>query len=118
MYLWKVTDLAVCIDDNWKKGKEIEKYIKDWPVKGCIYTIRGIVDRYIPRLKENRLGFLFEEILNPEIDFCDNYNFIERLEPAYEAIRFRPVKKTSLDCFNYILNPDSEKKTKKTLEDA
>lgn len=110
---WKVGDQVVCIADNWKKNL----WVKQYPVKGCIYTIRDFTDYH----HDDRIGLLLEEIINPLATLKTPAGDPVVLEPSFIYKRFKPVKKTNIDQFISMLGPDSKKKEKKPekiLEDA
>jgi len=73
-----------------------------YPIKGLVYTIRefGVHDPDI---------ILLEEIVNPIPPGS-------RYEPGYNRNGFRPVRKTSIDCFTKLLTPTEHEVTAITSE--
>ena len=103
--MFHIGQLVVCINDTWKSHLKNTEGIS-MPTKGMIYTIRGLPD--CPGDREGHgYGVHLEEIINP----VKLYTW-GKMEAVYDPSRFRPVRKTSIDCFTEILN-----KTPK-LEDA
>ena len=83
---WHVGQMVVCVEpDGWPPR---------WAALSArqIYTIRGIIE------DDGVLGFNLEEIVNPINPFKGH-------EYGYRASRFRPVKATSIDCFQHLLTP-------------
>lgn len=73
----RVGSLVELVDDNWKMrpfGSEIT------PVKGKIYTVRGIVKC------SNGTGIRLEEIINPKYKFVDGFG-----ERVFNIKKFREL---------------------------
>ncbi len=99
MWDWRLGQKIVCINDTFVGISE-----KILPVKGRVYTIRGIYDDDI-----GSIAFLLHEIVNEKRDNFIGYEG-QLLEPGFFATRFRPVttKKTSIDVFTAMLKPTDE----------
>lgn len=71
-----------------------------WPIAGVIYTLRdvGFIHPHYP----TTLGVRLMEIANEAIHYR---GYPAPWEPAFAAMRFRPVEETRLDQFRAHLNP-------------
>lgn len=106
MALFFVGQRVVCIDDDWDHDDDCKNY----PVKGCVYTIRGFGDSPDPGE-----SIFLEEIVNPPYD----YPQWGRWEPSFLIERFRPVKNTSIEVFQSLLAPTPARKLETTsLQDG
>ncbi len=85
---------VVCICDKWSHEPSWRAAVHTFPKLGGIYMIRDICDR------EGTIGLMFEEIWHEPAWFC-----VGLVEPAFNAKRFRPVKKTNIDIFKKMLEP-------------
>lgn len=98
--MFHVGQLVVCINTDWDTNRS--DYGKmTYPEKGMIYTIRDI------KSFASGTGMRLEEIINKPLQYKAGL-----AEPSFLIERFRPLKKTSIDCFTALLNPTPE------LEDA
>lgn len=89
---WHVGQQVVCVHEFETHPHTI------LPVKGLVYTIRGIVTF------RKRVGLLLEELVNPPRKWSDGF-----LEASFEAEGFRPVKKTDISVFTEMLAPVKQK---------
>lgn len=91
---WHVGMQVVC-GDQADPASRVEEWQKRgiYPVKGIVYTIRNIVFKS----SDGAPLLLLEEIINPPPPGYE-------LEPGFHARHFRPVRKTSIDCFLAILS--------------
>lgn len=97
-------DQVVCLEDNWEwkgDGPNLGIYLKMFPVKGGVYTVREIID-YSKINGRNDLGIRLEEIINPIIPHIGE-------EPTFLADYFRRCKDTNIDVFLNILNKENQK---------
>jgi len=85
---------VVCICDRWSDEPTWRAAIHTYPKLNGVYTIRDICDR------GGLIGLMFEEIWHAPALFC-----VGLVEPAFNAKRFRPVKKTNIDIFKKMLEP-------------
>jgi hypothetical protein len=85
---------VICICDKWSNEPTWRAAVHTFPKLGGIYAIRDICDR------EGLIGLMFEEIWHKRAMFC-----VDLVEPAFNAKRFRPVKKSSIDVFKKMLEP-------------
>lgn len=82
--------LVVCINDkNW--NPEMDKYIKEYPVKDSVYTVIGRNHTAIAGL-----GYVLEELNNPPLP-CGT-------PVGFSAKRFRPVGDIDISEIHDILN--------------
>lgn len=84
-----VGQMVVCVDDSLETYRHLDPHGgagKGWPVKGRIYTVRGLgIAMGIP-------GLHLEEI-------------VREWECPFAASRFRPVKETSIEIFRKLVAP-------------
>lgn len=92
MSSFRVGMLVVCVDDG---GFPSHAQRCALPVKGRIYTIRGI-DPLDPEL----LSVFVEEIVNPHRFYSQGFK-----EPSFHHRRFRPAKRTSIEIFRKLVAP-------------
>jgi hypothetical protein len=79
---------------RWSNEPTWRAAVHTYPKFGGIYTIRDICDR------AGTIGLMFAEICHEPAWFC-----VGLIEPAFNAKRFRPVKKSSIDIFKRMLVP-------------
>lgn len=95
--MFEVGQQVVCIVDGpWVSPMMGTSLTVKEPVRGAIYTIREIVAPPSYLL----VGLCLEEIVNPAVDFGQQYGV---REPDFDSRGFRPVRKTSIDVFTKIL---------------
>jgi hypothetical protein len=87
----RVGTQVVCIADNWFRLHGIEVC----PYKGQVLTVRDF-DREF----KSKVGLLFNEIVNPALDYING-----RKEPAFDSVHFRPCRKTDISVFKHNLVP-------------
>jgi|SRR5579883_2763207 len=85
---------VICICDRWSYEPTWRAAVHTFPKLGGIYTIRDICDRL------GTIGLMFEEIRHEPAWFC-----VGLVEPAFNAKRFRPVKKSNIGIFKKMLAP-------------
>jgi hypothetical protein len=85
---------VICICDRWSHEPAWRAAVHTFPKLRGIYTIRDICDR------GGLIGLMFEEIWHKPAWFSVGF-----VEPAFNAKRFRPVKKSNIDIFNKMLEP-------------
>ncbi len=85
---------VVCICDQWSNEPTWRAAVHTFPKLQGIYTIRDICDR------EGLTGLMFEEIWHEPAWFC-----VGLVEPAFNAKRFRPIRKSNIGIFKKILEP-------------
>ncbi len=91
---WHVDQNIVCIEDI---AHDPRKRPDRFPMKGAVYTIRGI--RPNPDADTGSLvGFLLAEIVNPHRIFSDG-----RGEIHFGCESFRPIKRADLSCLQALL---------------
>jgi hypothetical protein len=86
---------VVCIRDRWSHEPTWRAAIHTFPKLHAVYIIRDICDR------GGLIGLMFEEIWHAPAHFCAGL-----VEPAFNAKNFRPVKKTNIDIFKKMLEPN------------
>lgn len=84
---WHVGMQVVCVDDRGHMLNHGESI----PIRGSIYTIRSIT--------HGGAGVQLNEIVNLPRMYCDGF-----VEISFLRRRFRPVRKTNIDCFLSLLN--------------
>jgi hypothetical protein len=72
------------------------------PKKGGIYTVREVFDARPYGF--NHDGLLLEEIVNPVLDYIAPAGPV-RCEQFFLAFRFRPLRATSIEVFQKMLEP-------------
>jgi hypothetical protein len=85
---------VICICDQWSPEPAWRAAVRAFPKLGGIYTIRDICDR------EGLIGLMFEEMRHEPAWFC-----VGLVEPAFNAKRFRPVRKSNIEVFKKLLEP-------------
>jgi hypothetical protein len=78
------------------------------PTEGAVYTIRAIVDCHALGYDED--GLLLEEIVNP-VCLRDSPSGPFRGEVCFRISRFRPVRTTSIEVFQKMLEPVPQEPT-------
>lgn len=97
----------VCIDD--KFSPKLFPFYKAFPVKGVIYTCRGLCPA-IDMNMEPEIGVYLEEIINP----CSNIP--PHAERSYRAERFAPLETlTEEEILALGKNKEKEKEKEKEL---
>lgn len=95
---FQVGDDVVCIEEI--KDQEWLKLVREYPRMGRIYKIRSIEpDPAFPKT----IGLRFVEIVNPKHYFGDKKGNTFLVEPQFNYLSFRPVKKTSIEDFTKFL---------------
>lgn len=80
---------VICIDDNFSNIFENQrKHMTGFPVRGCIYTIRGFYTYNVEKL----LVAYLDEIINP-IHMWPS----ETCECGFDVRRFKPLIKSEFD---------------------
>ena len=85
---------VVCVSDRFSSDMRWRRTVRLFPVLNAIYTIREI------HVEGPLTGFCFHEIVNPCAWFAAGFG-----EPAFNSRNFRPVKATSIELFQRLLNP-------------
>ena len=85
---------VVCVNDKFSSDLRWRQTVHLFPVRNAIYTIREI------HVEGPLTGFCFHEIVNPCTWFAAGLG-----EPAFNSRNFRPVKTTSIEVFEKLLNP-------------
>jgi hypothetical protein len=86
---------VICICDQWSHEPTWRPAVHTFPKLRGIYTIRDICDR------EGVIRLMFEEIWHKPAMFC-----VGPAEPAFNAKRFRPLKKSNIEIFKKMLEPE------------
>lgn len=89
---------VICVDNVERTSKDMA-----YPVKGCVYTIRGInTDEDLDG--DTSPAYYLEEVVNREF-LCGPYQngTYKRIEPCFYHWHFRPVKETDIEVFRQIL---------------
>lgn len=84
--MFKLGQKVVCIDDS--RNPETEAYTPCHPIKGQVYTIRGVHKQ--PNIPG--YGVYLEELLNPIQMWSDS----DEMEWPFKSERFRPVVESLL----------------------
>lgn len=90
---------VVCISDEWMPGFKEQEQLRhgsDFPVRGCVYTLRDVI---IAEDTGDLLVRLVEIINSPVVILWDG----SIGEPLWGAFRFRPLDETRLDVFRNLL---------------
>jgi hypothetical protein len=85
---------VICISDQWSRKLAWRAAVQTFPRVGAIYAIRDIC------VSEGVIGLMFEEIWHERAWFSDGF-----VEPAFNAKRFRPVRKSNIDSLKKMLEP-------------
>lgn len=91
---FQISQHVICICDRWSTEPTWRAAVHTFPKLGGIYTIREICDRV------GIIGLMFEEIRHGPAWFCVGY-----VEPAFNAKRFRPVRRSNIDILKKMLEP-------------
>lgn len=94
----KAGQLVVCVNGKWATFDDDPPGLQ-FPIKDNIYTIRGFIT--VPN--HNRLGLVFEEIINPSLSQWGH-------ELAFISNHFRPIQKPSIECLRAFLVKPPQKK--------
>jgi hypothetical protein len=100
-YQWKVGDKAVCIADS----KFKPRYGETFPRKGDILTVRSVLPTDPAFVNHSPVDLRFVEIRNKPQRYPTGVD-----EMSFNAYRFRPVVKTSIDIFTSMLAPAPKQK--------
>ena len=97
---FRVGQRVVCVDTRkWP-------YLADrWtlPTRGVVYTVRAIVPCMADGYAED--GLRLVEIVNPKRMLCCPSGRWQRIELCFRMSRFRPVRTTSIEVFQKMLEP-------------
>lgn len=95
--MFYVGQMVVCVDDSTMGAPATPDEVATLKglVRGHIYTVRRVEADWPFRTGPN-LGVWLEEICRNWLDFSDL---------PFDAVRFRPVRTTSIDCFTALLAP-------------
>jgi hypothetical protein len=88
---------VICICDPWSHEPTWRAAVHTFPKLRGIYTIRDICDR------EGVFGLMFEEIWHKPALFC-----VGLAEPAFNAKRFRWLKKSNIEISKRCLSRDQK----------
>jgi hypothetical protein len=92
--MFKIGDEVVCICDDWTAMEGSDDVLpSNAPIELCIYVVLGMF-----------------RALSEDHRWLIKLNGIPDM--GFDADAFRPVQKTSLDCFTHLLRPTPTKKKK------
>lgn len=97
MSMFRVGQRVYCVDAI--PSFDWHRIDVNWPVVGCVYTIRGIMISI-----RGNACLLLEEVINERRVCLEGF-----VEPAFSGRRFRPVKDTSIEVFRALLTPIHER---------
>jgi hypothetical protein len=91
---WQIGQQVVCVNDVFSPCQYWRSAVQAFPQLHSIYTIRDM------REVHGLIGLCFYEIWSPPQLFAEGF-----VEPAFNSRNFRPVKATSIECFEKLLAP-------------
>ena len=98
---FRIGQRVVCVDTRkWPRDYDFRPKL---PKRGAVYTVRAIVPCIADGYDED--GLRFVEIVNPRRLLRWPSGRRQRMELCFRMSRFRPVRTTSIEVFQKLLEP-------------